>query len=566
MKVVTFLLHTQQPVLATSCQGEPNSDVSHPYIPGSIIRGLLIGRYLQRQRLQGTDDILDIQRFPDVRRLFFDGTTRYLNAYLSDSCERKRTLPVPRSWFKEKGDEITESREMTVYDFSYEQPDQDISPKPLDEKFCIVDDRDGSVVLYREKRQLNIHNQRDRKRGRGIEGSGALFRYDAIAAGQTFQAVVLCGCDTDKSIIESLLKLSQSEERWLDVWLGGSQSAGYGHVRIQLLTSDDTSKDNNWNEVGIDLEERTERDKSLTITLLSDTIVRNEWGQPVADPEVLRQLLSESLDVERKKLKFKQGGIYGSSLIVGGFNRKWGLPLPQVPALAAGSVFVFDKVELDPQRIQNLEASGIGERKVDGFGRIVVNWLEECGQFQARLPDSDIGSNQVSFSLESGRLESRKMAADMAERLLRQRLDELLLSRVGSINLEPNKMSNSQLSRLMIVARQALTERNRDPLYALLGRERSSSNLPSNARNQVERTKINGNGFDDQIRYWLRDSKAWITRDWLSKYHHLVNAVGEPTIMIAGEPCSLSDDIALEYTLRLIMAVAKKTMKEKGND
>jgi CRISPR-associated protein Csx10 len=34
MKAITLTLHTQQPILATSFQGDPNSDVSYSYIPG----------------------------------------------------------------------------------------------------------------------------------------------------------------------------------------------------------------------------------------------------------------------------------------------------------------------------------------------------------------------------------------------------------------------------------------------------------------------------------------------------------------------------------------------------
>lgn len=37
MQVIRFLLQTEQPVLATSLQGDPNSDVSYLYIPGSMI-------------------------------------------------------------------------------------------------------------------------------------------------------------------------------------------------------------------------------------------------------------------------------------------------------------------------------------------------------------------------------------------------------------------------------------------------------------------------------------------------------------------------------------------------
>ena len=132
MKAITFLLHTQQPLLATSLQGDPNSDVSFSYIPGSMIRGMLIGRYLQHHALRSTDDILDDSKFPDVKRLFFDGSSRYLNAYLytnNSNKEKKRTLPIPLSWFRRKVDDISKLEEITAFDRSYEQPEEDILPK-----------------------------------------------------------------------------------------------------------------------------------------------------------------------------------------------------------------------------------------------------------------------------------------------------------------------------------------------------------------------------------------------------------------------------------------------------
>jgi CRISPR-associated protein Csx10 len=323
MKAVTFLLHTQQPILATSLQGDPNSDVSYPYIPGSMIRGVLIGRYLKRHGLRETDDILDIQRFPDVTRLFFnDEKTRYLNAYPADT-NRKRTLPVPRSWYKDKGVEFSETTDEDVYDFSkipIDEREENLSPKLLKEDFCTVED--DAIILYRVKRRINIHNQRDRKKGKGTEANGAVFSYDAIDAKQIFHAVVLCVSEEDKKNIESLLKPE-------DIWLGGSQSAGYGHTIIELVQNN-----SDWHEVGIPLEERIERNEDLTITLLSDTIVRNDYGQVVADPEVLRHLLSKLLavDIQFKKIKYKnasreekeiEDSIHASSTIVGGFNRKW---------------------------------------------------------------------------------------------------------------------------------------------------------------------------------------------------------------------------------------------------
>ena len=543
MKALTFLLHTQQPILATSLQGDPNSDVSYPYIPGSMIRGMLIGRYLQHHRLRSSDDILDDSKFPGVRRLFFDGSTRYLNAYLYSKVEEKRTLPVPLSWLRRKVDDISKLETITVYDFSYALPNEDVSYKSLDEKFCTV--AEEYVVLYKEQRRINIHNQRDRKKGRGIEGSGAVFRYEALDAGQTFQAVILFNEAEDVEKIKPLLDPNE-------LWLGGSQSAGYGHIRIAQVEEPEI-----WHELGTELadpEERCTRE-SLRITLLSNLILRDEWGQYVAIPPTqsildetnqeinpLTQLLEKLLDVT-----LEPQSSYSSSLMVGGFNRKWGLPLPQVPALAAGSVFVFKhNGQLEPDRIIHLENQGIGERRVDGFGRIAVNWIEDYTRFTASLPESDIDWTRPQLDPNS---EDRQIAIQMAKRLLEQKLERQLLEKVDFTKLKHNKMSNSQLSRLMMVVRQALAEESKNPVLELL------NNLPKNADSQFEDTKVNGTAFKKQICEWLDNPSTWLSSRDLE-------------VKIAGESVSPEqvDRLKLEYTLRLILAVAKQATKENKNE
>jgi CRISPR-associated protein Csx10 len=537
MKAITFSLQTQQPILATSFQGDPNSDVSYSYIPGSMVRGGLIGRYLKRNQVP--DDILSDEA---VRRLFFNGRTRYLNAYLQ-SQEGKRTLPVLHSWFKEKGTEL-EPDGMTVYDFTLDRENELESPKSVGEYFWARER--GVVRFYKERRRINIHNQRDRKLGRSVKGQGEIFRYDALDAGQTFQAVILCE-ETDIEVLQELLKPE-------DIWLGGSQSAGYGQIKIL----DVQLQKNDWTEVGIKLQERIERE-NLTITLVSDTILQNEWGQYIANPWLVKQAIEEKLNVQLQLPE--EGGIYASSTLIGGFNRKWGLPLPQVPALTAGSVFVFES-ELTPEQIHLLESEGIGERRVEGFGRVAVNWLEEHETFQARAPESSSSRKQYPLSEES-----QALAAQMAETLLHQKLEQLLLDQVSRSQLRSNvsndnqngasdskfDISNSQLSRLMLVARQALTEDNCELVRTLL------NNLPSNALNQFQRTKIeeSNQSLDRQIYEWLDTCNQWQNnpRFWISNPH---------TVQIAGVERGLSDQLAREYTLRLIMAVAKKAMKDKN--
>lgn len=527
MKAITFVLETKQPVLATSFQGDPNSDVSYSYLPGSMIRGALIARYLQRQKLQNTDILTD----ETVRRLFFDGSTRYLNGYLY-SHNRQRTLPLPKSWVKDKNAELKESDLMPVDDLSVDETEFD-SPKPVGEYFWVKDS--GSVILYTVNRRINIHNLRDRRKGRSAPDKldpttkkvietrdGEIFRYEALDAGQSFQAVILCA-DIDVDVLQTLLNPP-------DIWIGGSQSAGYGHHKISNISIIEK-----WNETNVPVEKRQENARSLSITLLSDLIVRDESGHylPIAPTHLLSECLGVSLALQSS---------YVSFTTIGGFNRKWGLPLPQIPAIEAGSVFVYDYVDdLTTEQILTLEWEGIGERRVEGFGRIAVNLLDRAS-FGVELPN--VFNPQIEQSTKSDH--SRNLAAQMAERILRHQLEELLLDNVQRKPLTANQISNSQLSRLVLVAREALSKKSRQPIDELL------KNLTSTSRNQFNRARIGDRSLTAQLKNWLDEPlKIW--------------SEDIKPVKIADVNLELTEELAMEYALRLIMAIAKQATKEKDS-
>ena len=352
----------------------------------------------------------------------------------------------------------------------------------------------------------------------------------AIDKGQTFQGIVLCDY-TDTEIMETLLQQDKN------LWLGGSQSAGYGHTIIDInnIKIHNIQNSKSWNEIEIKIDQRLNR-KTLKITLISDLIFQNDYGQYAVEPPT--KLLAEVLNLEEEQLKEHLRKSYIGNTIVGGFNRKWGLPLPQIQVLKAGSVFVFDNLQLSSEQIFNLEWQGLGERRVEGFGRIAVNWLnlDKGAIFDCEKPNED------KYSTETVKLEENsaaaKLAKKMAQRLLRQKLDDLLMDQVGRTDLQ-GSIRNNQLSRLIIVARQALYENcDLELIKNLL------DNLPSNSSKQFEKA-------ESQIRYWIEKPENWL---------------GSPTVNIAGETCSLNEELKKEYTLRLIMAVAKKASKENNND
>ncbi|MBO0348512.1 RAMP superfamily protein [Phormidium pseudopriestleyi FRX01] len=528
MKAITFILETQQPVLATSFQGDPNSDVSYSYLPGSMIRGALIGRYLQRHRLQNTDILTD----ETVRRLFFDGSTRYLNGYLY-SHNQQRTLPLPKSWIKEKKAALKESELMQVYDLSVDEHELE-APKPVGEYFW-EKDSSGSVILYTVNRRINIHNLRDRRKGRSAPDKlnpttnkvletrdRAIFRYDALDAGQSFQAVILC-TDIDVDLLQNLLDPP-------DIWIGGSQSAGYGHNKISNISIIDK-----WNETNVPVENRQEDATSLSITLLSDLIIRDKRGQyvPIAPTQLLCEFLGVSLTLKSS---------YVSFTTIGGFNRKWGLPLPQIPAIEAGSVFVYNYVDdLTTEQILTLKAEGIGERRVEGFGRIAVNLLNTAN-FKVKLPK--VVNHQTDRTTQSDY--SRNLATQMAERILCHKLENLLLNQVQGNPLTANQISNSQLSRLVLVAREALSKKSRQPIDELL------KNLTSTSRTQFNRARIGDRSLTAQLKNWLNEPlKIW--------------SEDIKPVKIADVNLELTEELAMEYALRLIMAIAKQATKEKDS-
>jgi CRISPR-associated protein Csx10 len=441
-----YRLQLLEPLLVPGLLGEPNSAISYPFVPGSQIRGALIGLHLRSKLGSGEIDLLDEEGF---RKLFFSGNIRYLNAYPEDSRE-KRMLPTPRSWFTVKREESE------ILDRSNKQPQNGDSCDPkqkLEEvsaEFCSLSPS-GEVELLSPMRQINVHTQRDPMMGRATRDKGAVFRYNALAPGQCFVGVILF--DTADSSSSDLQVIKELLQRG-DLWLGGSRSAGYGHVCIDRVRVVE-----DWQEIeDLQAYHDVPAEEKFTVTLLSDALVRDPYtGQFSKDPtpEIAAVLGtgSEDLCIEI---------CFWSTSLVGGFNRKWGLPLPQAVALAAGSVFVFEtKKEIDKEKLQRLVEQGIGERRIEGFGRITVDWhkkpeyphpnpREERDTQGTRTPDPT--SQPVTLTGES-----KDIAEKMIQHMFRARLDRWLAVEINRTTIN-NQPSNSQLSQLRLVARDAMRQ------------------------------------------------------------------------------------------------------------
>src|SRR5438105_4274925 len=123
MKVINYHITLLEPTLVTALQGDPNSAVAFDYLPGSVLRGVLIGKYLGSKSADTSDSTL--------RRLFFDGTTRYLNGYPLDAYDHP-SLPVPVSWQRVKDQaKDKEGKIFDIFDFAVEAQDDKQQWQPV---------------------------------------------------------------------------------------------------------------------------------------------------------------------------------------------------------------------------------------------------------------------------------------------------------------------------------------------------------------------------------------------------------------------------------------------------
>ncbi|MCX7681339.1 MAG: RAMP superfamily CRISPR-associated protein, partial [Anaerolineae bacterium] len=452
MKALTYELYLLEPLLATRLGGgDPNSAVGFDYIPGSMIRGLMVSRYTQ----QNTTDVADATD-DNFRRLFLDGRVRFLNAY--PQAYEQRTLPVPLSWHREKD----EGKTASICDFAIEIWNGGQQWQRVKQPFCHLwgsEDGGYKVELKKPERHINIHTSRE-DRQKVIKGESTVFRYEALAPEQTFCGVILAEQETDLELLKKWLPKGEV------VSLGGSHLAGYGQARIQKVVIQD-----DWCEY-TPLGEDTD---AIVVTLLSDAIIRDpRTGAYISTLEPIIGCAHKEAFVKMQ--------------VVGGFNRKWTLPLPQIPAIQAGSVFVYPAQDGLLSRLQSLESSGIGDRRAEGFGRIAINWHRVAEITPAEKP---IPTTPLPVTLQSDG--STDLAKRIVERILRQKLDRALVAAVNQLKIQ-NPPSNAQLSRMRVVARQALSQNNTDVIFQHM------DSMKKAARDQFQRARIKSDRLDD----WLR--------------------------------------------------------------
>ena len=167
--------------------------------------------------------------------------------------------------------------------------------------------------------------------------------------------------------------------------IGKARRRSYGLSKVLIAPIDSNKDFKSWMPVSFENRWQapcTSQDNKIILTLASDTIALDTWGRfrQGFDKDWLAELLGipvfdDHAEITQRVVK---------SALVQGFNMRDGLPQWRDIALIAGSsvtIQLKDNADKNAikERLQERERDGIGLRRDEGFGRLIVNHPAHTG-------------------------------------------------------------------------------------------------------------------------------------------------------------------------------------------
>ena len=528
-----YTLTLQAPLLITSLEGDPNSARSLDFIPGSSIRGAFASR-------------LDPNK-DTFKQYILSGEVCFLNAY--PTVDGQRALPTPISFRQEKyGDTV---HDLAFYSGQPESgsanawPDEQL--KGTEASFLSLDQADLHTAFV--TLESRVHQQRDRSAGRAYtyrdpvtgaeEARGTIFTYEAIEAGQEFQGIVaISGRDQNetnniwgnlKGVLGGRLSLGRSR----NARYGGGAVVLWGTLRCYETVG----------ARGV-IRHDLQCDNRFCVFLTSDYIGRDA-GSGQSDPTAFRQDIIRRIGGERVEVLHTRWAFR----LVGGFNRKWGLQLPQMLALRAGSLLVLKAKSAIPYAdLAAIEQTGLGERRPEGFGRVI--FLEAPRKTRSisepAQPDTPEAPHTVPEFIKT-----------MQKRIIMDALEHRITKAAAELarNVDADRIpSPSLLGRLRVPLRQGPS--GLETLRTWLNDDRRNANrLRPPAMNQLNDCRVdNDNNERTTLAKWIRDRvNAADTTSDVGKILDIQRVIQKNYIeSVEAAKTVLDTDTAQQLTVRLI--------------
>lgn len=265
-----------------------------------------------------------------------------------------RGLPVPACWHADRySGEIS-----TRLEGPEARPGQQHKQLRPERHGYVPEVPSGVLEPVKIERILCTHNALDDEDQRPTSEIGGVFTYQAIAPGARFVASVVARGAVAEEIERVLRGLGGK-----DVSVGRSRRAGYGAVQIG-------------EPIPAALPRPTARDRELVLWLCAPLLVRGPTLLPTTSGDAVAELLRERLGVS---VQLDTARSWLRTVRLESWQSRWGLPRPSLVGLAPGSLLTFTLgAPVGADRLAELARDGLGERRAEGMGEIVVNpgWLE----------------------------------------------------------------------------------------------------------------------------------------------------------------------------------------------
>lgn len=348
-------LETLDPVLV-GARVLGNAVLSHPVIPGATLLPV-VAKHLGAQ----------------AKTLIRSGALVVTDATPVSPGDRERSLPAPMCL---KAPKVVGDKGVTdlVNEMRATLVGADGAPRQTRAwgGFVLPGNGDTGVPTVAPRTAYlvtTVHNVIDDETQR--PGLNGLYSYEALASGQEFAFEVLVPGDVAEGLLTSLVG---------EVRVGGSRSAEYGRARITSVEERDVTS--------AAARQGLTAGQPVAVWLTADII---PTGLPTVDG-LLADLGAEWGTPVRVADDAERSTVFARPVRRESWQARWGLPRPSLVGLAAGScLLVMPEAEVSAEDVARVEAAGVGERRAEGFGRILIH-PEVLNQQTVRIAERAAGS------------------------------------------------------------------------------------------------------------------------------------------------------------------------------
>ena len=430
--VLSYQLKNSQPLML----GSNDDQASETCIRGQRVLGVLAGTYLASKETSAQD-----QTFVDLflaGQAIFTNLVPYKNgqAYYPAPLflnQLKKTKKIVNTQFSYTGDANEE------YD-----PSNGNQPKKLKGKYVFFDDKNRADIAEVEQTMI-YHHSHYKKNADGVEG--ILYTQSAVQENQCYTGQVYVK-EQYASVVKDLLEKSE-------FCFGRSRSAQYG--KCVLLNK---IENKNIEKVFFN----GKKGQTVMVTLLSDGIFQSTKGTGYSIYyDDLQKAVAEELGIQADQTEQEKFHSMIQTKELNGYQTMWNLHKQTVPAVAAGSVFVY-RLQSDIKITKRF----IGEKNLEGYGQICIFDLNTM-QYRVENSTDDNKKNTEKKTNEQMQIVIKEEAVKklVINNLVESIKEKLKLKAAKEATKEKLRLSATTIGKATLMVQQSLEENrnNRDQAF-----------------------------------------------------------------------------------------------------